>query len=150
MRSTLVIALFLMSQTAWAGECASTLEDLKKTPRLKAVQELFAGGTRVGFVNETNGSYVVMGVAEGKLDIHFYTSGLWDLYAIKDEGPLQFCDDGEKLVMSGLGRSEALKIAPNKMEIGGGGPKRTFHVGPMPELLRKLHKLDERGLASVP
>lgn len=150
MRRTFVGTLFLLmiSVNAGAEECASTLEGLKKTPRLAAVAKLFKHEKYIGFVNETQGSYVIMSVYDGLFHVTFYTSGLFDFYGIKDEGPLTFCDNGTGLIMSGLGRSEELRLSSTKMEIGAGGPRRTFQEGPMPDLLLKLHGLKERALAS--
>lgn len=150
MRGTYLLALFLSLIPAGAGaeECASTLEGLKKTPRLEAAATLFQHQKYIGFVNGTKGSYVVMSVREGIFHISFYTSGLFDMYAIKDEGPLTFCDNGSVLIMSALGRAEEVKISPQKMEVGRGGPRMTYQEGAMPELLLKLHGLNERALAS--
>ncbi len=144
-----IFILIVWALPAAADECASNLTELKKTPRLESILALFKDTHSVGLVNETKGSYVVIeAYSDGQLKILFYTSGIWDLYGIKDEGLLLFCDGPEGLVMSGLGRKDALKISPGKMEIGKGGPRQTFHVGPAPELLRKLHGLNGRAIAS--
>lgn len=150
MRWTFAIAVILWSIPAEAEECASTLADLKKTPNLELVLTLFKDSPRVGMVNGTNGSYVIIDAVDGDLKIYFYTSGLWDLFGIKDDGPLTFCDGPEGLRMSGLGRSEYIKLVYGAIQLGEGGPRRTFRVGAMPEILQKLHGLNGREIASKP
>jgi hypothetical protein len=147
-RWTLFIAVTLWAIPAIAEECASTLAELKKSPQFEAVIGFLQKQDRIGLVNETKGSYVVIDAKEDALQIHFYTSGIWDLYGIKDEGPLKFCADENGLRILGLGRSESIRFSEGKMEMGKGGALRTFHPGDMPELLQKLHGLNSRAIAS--
>ncbi len=101
-------------------------------------------------VNETKGSYVIISALDDNLTISFFTSGLFDLYPIRKDGPLSFCDDGTKLRMIGLDRADVFTLVEGGFRMGKGGPKHNFASGPMPELLKKLHRIDVRGLASKP
>lgn len=147
-RWTLFLVITLWAIPALAGECASSLAELKKSPNFASVVSFLQDQDRLGLVNDTKGSYVVIDAKETELKIHFYTSGIWDLYAIKDEGPLQFCSDENGLTIQGLGRTDSIRFSEGKMEMGKGGAIRTFHPGDMPELLQKLHGLNSRAIAS--
>ncbi|MBX3021976.1 MAG: hypothetical protein KF799_09895 [Bdellovibrionales bacterium] len=131
-----------------AEECATRLSELSKSERLTAVKALFKAGGPVGFVNETKGSYFILEERDGEFRITFFTSGLFDLYPIKRDGPLSFCDTGEELQVVGLGRRDDLRLTGTELQLGGGGPKRHFAPGPMPGLLIDLHKVPQRGIAS--
>lgn len=144
------LAIISFPGVVCARECTSLYSGLSKTARLRAVREFFPDNGEVGLVNETKGSFVTMGSREDKLFMIFYTTGLFDLYPVKREGPLEFCDDGEKLHMISLGRDEELRVSPRKMDVGAGGPKLNFIVGEMPEFLRRKHNMESRGLASHP
>ncbi len=49
--------------------------------------------------------------------------------------------------MIGLDRADMARIDGGVLILGDGGAKRSFVGGDMPELLKKLHKVDSRGLA---
>ena len=133
---------------AFAEECATLYSELKKTQNLQVARSLFNPEEKVGFINDTKGSYIVLEVQNDKLMIHFYTSGIFDLYAIKKEGPLTLCDEGNSLKMVGLERSEKLKISDGRLELGDGGPRKSFLVGNMPDSLKRLHHIDTRNISS--
>ena len=149
MRMVIVIGLLLGCCRSRGEDCATSYTDLGKTQGLRSIQLLFDLNARLDLVNETKGSYVTIESQPDGLKIIFYTSGLFDLYPIRREGPVIFCDSGEAMTMSGLGLSEKLSAANSKITLGDGGPKKVFSKGPMPELLRRLHRIDERGLAAV-
>lgn len=146
----LTLALICIPGVARGRECTSLYSGLGATARLRAVRDFFPDNGEVGLVNETGGSFVTMGSRDDRLYMIFYTSGLFDLYPVKREGPLEFCDDGVQLRMIGLGHDEELRISERRMNVGKGGPKLNFTVGQMPEPLRKMHKMEIRGLASKP
>ena len=142
--------IFLWSLQAGAELCASKPSELDQSDRLKTVKTLFVTGVRVGMVNESKGSFVVLESSENQITMVYYTSGLFQLYGMKRDGPLKFCDTGSSLRMIGLGQDVEVKIGDGKLIADDGGPKRTFSPGPVPDLLQRLHHLDERGIASEP
>lgn len=142
------LVLLLWSFQSGADLCAARISELEKTERLKSIQSLFQSGHRVGLVNESKGSFVILTADQEQMTISFYTSGLFDLFPIKREGPVLFCDTGKGLEMIGIGRTVEIRIVGGKLVAEDGSPKRIFAPGEMPELLRKLHHLNERGIAS--
>ena len=140
--------LAVVSVAAGADECAGKFSELSRISGLSSVRTLFGEGERIGLVNETQGSYVVIESRDDLLWISFYTSGLFDLYGIKDEGPLIFCSTASGLRMSGLKRNNAFMVVEGRLIIDDGGRRKTFAIGAVPELLRKLHHLNERAIAS--
>ena len=147
-----LFSAFFYSRCLFAADiCASKYEDLTLTPRLLGIQKLFNESRHLGMVNETEGSYFSIEALSDKLVITFYTSGLFDLYAVRREGPLVFCDTGSGLRLIGIDRVEEVNIASaTQLKIGEGGPRLSFHVGVMPTALGVLHHVVERGLASGP
>lgn len=127
--------------------CAHDSTGLEQTPALRDIKAYFGHGF-VGFVNETEGSYVIVDLMKTPMTLTFYTSGLFDLVPIKSEGPLEICDDGLSLRMRGLDRDEEMKVVDAKLVMGSGGPKKTFMKGAMPPKLAKLHHYTERSIAS--
>lgn len=129
--------------------CAHDSLGLEQTPRLRELKAFF-GSDYVGLVNETGGSYVVIDMLKERMTVSFYTSGLFDLVPISRTGPLEICDTGDGLVMRGIEREEALQIVQGRLVIGRGGPIKTFAKGAMPPNLAKLHRYQERSVASKP
>ena len=128
--------------------CAKTKNDLDHSERLAQIKPLFDDNNRIMMVNGTKGSYVIIdGSGEG-LTISFFTSGLFDLYAIRKDGPLEFCDNGERLEMVGLDRREVFQIIDGEIDMGSGGVKKHFARGDMPDKLKKLHRFGVRNIAS--
>jgi len=144
----LLLVLCLAGQMARAEVCASSFSELDKTPLLSSLKPLFSEDKRIAMVNETKGSYVIIDSLDDKLTISFFTSGIFDLYPVRKDGPLQFCDDGDSLKMIGLGRSEEFRVTGDRFQMGSGGAKKSFSYGEMPELLKRLHRVDARGVAS--
>ncbi|MGE4134012.1 MAG: hypothetical protein AB7F86_20415 [Bdellovibrionales bacterium] len=147
----LVPLALMLTGPRWARAdsiCATHYSELGQTARLKSVTSLFGAEDTIGLVNQTGGSFVELDSHANALTITFYTTGFLDLYPIKRDGPLEFCDDGEKLIMSGVGRTNPVVIENGRIVVGDGGPKMNFGSGPMPDLLRRKHKIPERGLAS--
>jgi hypothetical protein len=131
-----------------AEECAQNSSELDKTPQLQQIKNLFGEKQSLGFVNETQGSYFFLERDEHQFMVRFYTSGLLDLYGIERISPVSFCDDGKTLLLIGLGRKEKVQILGSGLILGAGGPRKSFTVGKMPKLLKKLHHLEDR-LAAV-
>jgi hypothetical protein len=132
-----------------AGQvCAANYAELGRTERLRTVQALFQGGAWLGLINETKGSYVTIVPQNEKMIMTLFTSGLFDLFPVQRQSPVMFCDDGYALEIRALGRNESLAVLSGKLIVGGGGARRTFSVGAMPDFLRRLHHLDARGIAS--
>lgn len=152
-RPLTALAAVLGILSAWpaaADVCATQFSHLTQTERLSSLRTVLREGGAVGFVNLTQGSYFIVDGHGEAFRITFFTSGLFDLYPIKREGPLSFCDNGRELRVIGLGNNDRLEIQEGRLVIGSGGPKMTFSPGAMPELLVKLHHYNERGLASTP
>jgi len=126
-----------------AETCATTPTELTQTPGLLALKAFFQERKIASYVNETKGSFFIVSSETDKLSISFFTSGVLDLYGIRRDGALKFCDDGKNITMIGLGRSEVLKIEDTQLIIGNGGPRLTFQSGDMPPLLKKLHNYDK-------
>ena len=143
------LCLLVVGAPVFADEiCAESYSELDRSENLKAMKPLFSADKRIAVVNETKGSYVIIDAIDDKLTISFFTTGLFDLYPIRKDGGLKFCDDGEKLRMVGLDREDVVTLKDGGFQMGKGGPKMNFSRGEMPELLKKKHKIDIRGLAS--
>ena len=68
-------------------------------------------------VNDTKGSYFTVDTVTENFQMAFYTSGLFDIYPVKREGPVKFCDDGKSLTLVGIGRVETLSIATDILTV---------------------------------
>lgn len=149
----LAIALIALTEPAVAGVadfqasdvnqrpaeiCATTVNQLELTARLRQLVPFFPADTVSTFVNQTRGSYFEVDTRSNQLKMMFLTSGLLDVYLIRRDGVVQFCDDGTHLSVKGLDRTEELTIAGSTLILGKGGPKQRFGAGEMPVLLKKL------------
>ncbi len=131
--------------------CAADSLGLKQTPALDQFRSYFDTGfgpARVGLVNETSGSYVLLDFAGETMTMTFFTSGLFNLVPIKREGSVRFCDEASLLTMRGLGVDEEIKIVGGKVVIDEGGARKTFVKGPMPKALAELHHYTDRAIAA--
>jgi hypothetical protein len=144
-----VVALGTISALA-KEVCVTHYSELDQTDLLKTLKPMFRPDGINGFVNETKGSYLVLKVVEDKLGVIFYTSGLFNLTAIKREGPLTLCDEGDTIKMVGLDRSDKLKAEDGLLILADGGPRKKFMVGEMPSDLVRMHHIDIRTLSSSP
>lgn len=138
------ILLFCLSFSATANECAHNFEELDKTERLKTLKPLIPEVGRRGYVNKTQGSYIDITASTQNFVITFFTTGLFDLYGIRREGPLKFCDDGKKLLVIGLDREQTLYIDQTSLQFDERGPRQSFQEGPMPLALQKIHNIREQ------
>ncbi len=144
-----IVLFFGASSVLQADVCASKYSELEKSPLLRNMKFFFIkDGTPVGLVNATNGSYILLRDTNDELIVEFFTSGLFDLYPIKREGAVQFCESGGLVKMVGLGQNEPVQIDGEQVKFGNGGDRKTFKIGNMPELLQRLHKVNSRGIAS--
>lgn len=148
--SGVLLFIVLFASRAFGGEvCAARLSELGRTPRLEQVHHLFAKENQFGMVNETKGTYLLVEARKDDLVLILYTSGLFDLFPIRREGSVKFCDTGSALRFEGLGRTESIVIENLVLQVDGGGPRRTFRLGPMPEALQRLHHfVGTRDIAS--
>jgi hypothetical protein len=78
---------------------------------------------------------------ESEIQMTFLTTGLFDLYGIRRDGPVQFCDLEGKILVMGLGYEEEISVFEATIQLGGGTPRQTFREGPVPDLLRRKHDL---------
>lgn len=143
---TCVLVLMLWSLKSPAETCATRASELDQSERLRSIQSLFQSEGRVGLVNDTKGSFVVLTSYQDQLMIAFYTSGPFHMFPIKREGPVTFCDTDRGLQLIGLGKKIEVVVSDHVI-LAGGGPKRTFWRSQMPEDLRKLHHVDDNGIA---
>lgn len=159
--ASLLLFIFLASENSSAGpdivsrniglrdgeyvRCAHTYGDLDRTDSLRTLKMIFPPNARVGFVNETGGSFFEIATSDAGFQLHFFTTGLMDLYGIEKKGPAHFCDDGGKTFVYGLEMEDSFipefdasgKL--RQLTMGTGGPKKTFHLGEMPAPLKKRH-----------
>ena len=140
--------LMLTTPVASAELCASSYNDLALTENLQKLKTLFVEESQTGLVNATRGSFVTVDTAGETLSITFYTSGLFDLYPIRKQGPLQFCDLDGVVYIKALQRSDQIHFSESGFSLGGGGPRLQFQRGEMPDLLKRLHDIPVRATAS--
>lgn len=140
-RSFLFLNFLIASGLSEATVCAINYTDLEKTESLKSLQQILPESGVRGFVNGTRGSYFFIRATKEQLQMTFLTTGIFDLYGIRREGPVQFCDSNGKIFVMGLGYEEEVTVQPPMIQLGGSTPRQTFREGPVPELLRQKHDL---------
>jgi hypothetical protein len=135
------LMILLIGCQSGASVCAFKYSDLQKTEALKRLQQLIPETGIRGFVNGTQGSYFFIRSGKEELHMTFLTTGLFDLYGIKREGPVQFCDNNGRILVMGMGYEEEVVVNQLTIQLGGGTPRQTFREGPVPELLKQKHDL---------
>lgn len=135
------LTLIFNGEFALAEICAANIEGLDRTPLLMSLKVLFPTPShKTGLLNDTDGTYLLLENRNSKLFVTLFTSGPFDIYPIRRESPLEFCDDGKRLRLKGLSRDlEFQWIEAEKFKLGAGGPRYIFGRRPMPALLRRLH-----------
>ncbi len=152
-RSIFVILFLVSSSLAFAEHepiCAKKYSELDLTEQLKKLKELLPAHQTIGLVNETKGSYIYLASRDDSFHITFITTGIFDLYGIKREGEIVFCDRGGQLLAIGLDRTQDLFVSGQKMQFGDKSEKESFVWGPLPEKLARKHNLDQPQIAAEP
>ncbi len=133
--------LFSFNVQASEYFCAQKYSDLSRSPSFKDLQVMMPENGIKGFVNGTKGSYFFIRSNGSDLVMTFLTTGIFDLYGIRREGAIQFCEREGKLFILGLGYEEELVIKDSQILWGGGTLRQTFREGPVPEVLLQKHDL---------
>jgi hypothetical protein len=118
--------------------CVQDFKNIHLSDRLLKLTSYFDAGAITKYVNETQGSFIEIDTATVPMTIRFTTSGLLDLTIIHREGNLQFCDDGEKLLVKALGRKDSITLKNSSIVFGSGGGRLSFRRGDKPKQLRQL------------
>ncbi len=140
--------IFALEAQAASPVCASRFADFDKSPQLKQLQAVVPPLGLKGFVNGTQGSYFFLQTTEDGIQMTFLTTGLFDFYGIRREGPIQFCDLEGKIFVMGLGYEEEISVFNSIIQLGGGTPRQTFREGPVPDLLKRKHDLTSFSMPS--
>lgn len=142
--ATVIIFFLFYGLSAQGQVCAKNFSDLDKTERLQNLKKILPDSERRGFVNKTRGSYFDIYQKENQFIISFYTTGLFDLYGIHREGPVEFCDDQSKITVTGLGRIKTIHIDGKLLSFDDGADNKAFTPGEMPEPLREINNLPKK------
>jgi hypothetical protein len=141
--------------------CASRPDELAAHNDLSNLKNFFPEKLKVGFVNETAGSYFDIYVdtnsnAGSTYILTFYTSGFLDLYGVMRTGPAKFCADSSGLTVHSMGHVQKIQVQNGRLILGEGGPRKSFTRGAMPQKLIELHlpsgsggsRTNEKGFAN--
>lgn len=138
------LALFII-QIVQALEpvCADHYSQLEKTENLKNLQSVLPAAGVKGFVNKTRGSYFFIRSTEDKMKLTFLTTGLFDLYGIRRDSEIRFCDSDGQLYILGMGGVQKVELKENIIFLKGDSPVHTFEAGDVPPLLREKNDLSD-------
>lgn len=128
--------------------CAKSYDELDASPTLQKVKPLLNKSKSTGFVNKTKGSYFFIH-SSNPFKIVFYTTGFLDLYGIKRESSIQFCDENNVLTVIGMGRHQRLYIEGLFLLFGSQSDRESFTQGPMPLELAHKNNVDPHLLLAV-
>jgi hypothetical protein len=123
--------------------CADHYSQLEKTESLKTLQSVLPVSGVKGFVNKTRGSYFFIRSTEDKLKLTFLTTGLFDLYGIRRDSEIRFCDSEGQLYILGMGGIQKIVLKENFILLKGDSPVHTFESGDVPALLREKNDLSD-------
>ncbi len=123
--------------------CADHYSQLEKTKSLKSLQSVLPASGIKGFVNKTRGSYFFIRSTEDKLKLTFLTTGLFDLYGIRRDSEIRFCDSDGQIYILGLGGIQKVVLKENLIFLKGESPVHTFESGEVPPLLREKNDLSD-------
>jgi hypothetical protein len=123
--------------------CADHYSQLEKTENLKTLQSVLPASGIKGFVNKTRGSYFFIRSNENKLKLTFLTTGLFDLYGIRRDSEIRFCDSEGQIYILGMGGIQKVELKENMIFLKGTSPVHTFEAGEVPPLLREKNDLSD-------
>lgn len=133
---------------AVAETCASRYSDLDQHPEFTAFKALLGERREAGLINATQGSFVRLEVHDDQLSVTLFSTGLFDLIAIRRESALRLCESDGQLTLEAFGRRDHLVLGPDgQVKFGEGGARFQFKLGEMTPLLKRVH---QRSLASIP
>ena len=124
-----------------AGEwpCAKVFSELSGSPNLLEFKGLFEEDGRLGMLNDTEGSYLLVYSESNALMVAILTSGPFDLFPIRQVSPLQVCDHAGELVVDAFGRQDKVEIRDGVLRVGLAQPRMVFRKRVMPQSLLRLH-----------
>lgn len=142
--SCLILGLFFIP-SVFASEqiCASSYAELEKTSVLKNLRLMIPDKGLRGFVNGTRGSYFFIRTNEQEIHLTFLTTGLFDLYGIRKDGIVRFCEVDGKVFIFGLGNEQEVFVDASTIQFGDRTPRQVFQPGPVPERLKEKHNLSD-------
>ena len=132
------VTLNLIGGISLGEICIHSFKDIHLTEKLSSLSEYFAPDSITKYVNQTQGSYFEVDTSAVPMTITFLTSGLFDLTLIRRHGKIEFCDDGNRLIVKGIGRNDPIILSDGMITFGSGGAKLIFSKGDKPRQLRKL------------
>lgn len=121
--------------------CASQYSELEKTEALRTLRFMIPQTGHRGFVNGTQGSYFYIRTTESAFQFTFLTTGLFDLYGVRRDGEVRFCEIDGKVYIYGLGEEQEIYVDSYTIQFGERTPRLVFQIGPVPELLKRKHDL---------
>lgn len=142
--SCLISGLFFVSSVeATESICAANYSELEKTNGLKNLRAMIPDKGLRGFVNGTRGSYFFIRTNEQEIHLTFLTTGIFDLYGIRKDGLVRFCDIDGKVFIFGLGNEQEVFVDTNTIQFSNRSPRHVFQPGPVPDLLKEKHDLSD-------
>ncbi len=153
MRFILIILFFFSFFSALADTqevCAKKYSELDLGAELAKLKVLLEPNKTIGLVNETKGSYIYLESKEDSFYITFLTTGFFDLYGIKREGDIVFCEKDSRLTAIGLDRTQDVFVSGQKLQFGDRSEKESFSWGSIPDFLAKKHDIKEPQVAVEP
>ncbi len=137
--------LFLLLSLVHALDpvCAGHFSQLEKSETLKRLSAIVPESGFRGFVNKTRGSYFFIRTTEDKIKLTFLTTGLFDLYGIRRDSDIQFCEAEGQLTILGLGGIQKILLKDNLIYLKGNSPVHIFELGEVPSLLREKNDLSD-------
>ncbi|MBY0383975.1 hypothetical protein K2X05_02360 [bacterium] len=142
--SCLISGLFFVSSvSATEPICASSYAELEKTNALKNLRSMIPDKGVRGFVNGTRGSYFFIRTNEQEIHLTFLTTGIFDLYGIRKDGHVRFCDIDGKVFIFGLGNEQEVFVDAQSIQFSDRSPRHFFQPGPLPDLLKEKHDLSD-------
>jgi len=134
----LVVFMAILPGLAKAEQQCVTRFSQLDSPFL-SFKNLLGESHKVGLINKTKGSFVYVEVKEDEIFVTLYSSGLFDLFGIRQQSPLRLCAGPKGLILEAFGQKDDLRISENQVVVGDGHPKRSFTVGTMTPALLKVH-----------
>ncbi len=123
--------------------CADHYSQLEKTDALKRFQAIVPASGIKGFVNKTRGSYFFIKSTNDKLKLTFLTTGLFDLYGIRRDSEIRFCDSEGQISILGMDGVQKIVLKDNWIVFKDDSLVHTFEPGEIPPLLREKNDLSD-------
>jgi hypothetical protein len=123
--------------------CAGQYSQLELTENLKQLQAVIPASGTKGFVNKTRGSYFFIRSTGDKIKLTFLTTGLFDLYGIRRDSEIRFCEVEGQLYIHGMGGIQKMFLRANLIHFKDDSPVHTFESGEIPQLLREKNDLSD-------